>query len=430
MSNIDFSSKECKRSRTSYSAWCAIDYCIALMVSGVYLVKLFRHIGLSDALIGVVSSITSLAFLFQLLSIPLVRYIKDTRKTTIFLVTISEVMYFGIYFVPFMPVGRTVQTILVILLLLFAYIIKTMISGIYFKWAYSFVSPDGRGIYSATKEIISLVSGIVYMLAIAYVVDLYVEGGNLTGSFLFLGIMVGILNVASFVSVFLIGKDRNDEKITENKISFKQVATKTLCNKNFISVIILTIIYNVGIYSSTSFMGVYAEGELALKVMTIQIISSVVCVARIFVSRPIGRFSDKTSYATGIYLGLVIAAVGFGINMFTTPATWWFYIAYTLLYNISVAATAQNMENVCYSYVEDEYIVQALAIKNSIGGIVGFLTSIGASMVVEHIQSSGNMIFGMNMYAQQFLSGVSFVIILAGAFYCNKVIRKQKIINQ
>lgn len=430
MNNINFDSKDCKRSRASYMIQCTIEYFVSLLVADAFLAKLLSYIGISDSLVGIISSFVSLAFLFQLLSIALVKVMKNTKRTVITFDTISQTFFMGIYAVPFIPVSQVVKTVIVILMLLVAYVFKYLVIGIYFKWANSFVSPDKRGVYSATKEMISLITGIFFTLAIGYVVDQYTEGGNIEGSFVFLGVMLLILNVANFISLVLISRDRTDGLPKESATSFKTVAKKTLGNRNFVNVIILNLLYDVGRFASMGFMGIYKTKELALTVGFVQVINMIACFARIVISRPFGRFSDKTSYATGINLALVIAALSFGINMFTTPGTWWIIIVFTVLNTVSIAGLNQNMYNICYSYVESDYIVQAMAIKNSIGGIAGFFASLGAAKLLGYIQSKGNMLFGIHMYGQQFLSAISFIIMIIAVVFCHKVVRKQQVMKQ
>lgn len=430
MNSIDFLSKEYKRSRTSYMVQCTIEYFVSLIVADAFLAKLLTHIGVSDALIGVISSFVSLAFLFQLLSLSLVRVMKNTKKTVIFFDSLSQIFFMLVYFVPFVPVSSLAKTVIVVACLLVAYVFKYLVIGIYYKWANSFVSPDKRGVFSATKEMISLISGIVYTLAIGYVVDGFTKGNNIEGSFLFLGITLLVLNVINFITLMLIAKDKTDVEPKSDKTSFKQVVAKTFGNRNFVNIIILTVLYDVGRYASVGFMGVYKTKDLLFSVGAVQIINNIACFARFGVSRPFGKFSDKTSYATGINLALIIAALSFGINVFTTPSTRWLIIVFTLLNTVSIAGLNQNLYNVCYSYVESDYIVQAMAIKNSIGGIAGFITSLCAAKIVDYIQSNGNMIFGISMYAQQFLSAISFVILSVAAIFCYKVVRKQSVMKQ
>ena len=50
-----------------------------------------------------------------------------------------------------------------------------------------------------------------------------------------------------------------------------------------------------------------------------------------------------------------------------------------------------------------------MAIKNTISGVIGFLGSIVAGIVVAKIQSNGG-VFGLNIFAQQFLSVIGIIL--------------------
>ena len=425
-----FNSLEYKRSRVAYMSQCTIEYFVSIIVADAFLATLLTHIGVSDAVIGVVSSFITMAFLFQLLSVFLVQKMKNTKRTVIMFDTLSQVFFMLIYLVPFMPVSKTFKTIMVVLLVLAAYIFKYLVIGIYFKWANSFVEPTKRGEYSAVKEMISLLTGVVYTLVIGFVVDGFVARDNIQGSFIFLAIVLLVLNIANFVTLMLIARDKADDEPKKDKTSLRVVAKHTLGNRDFVNVIILNVLWDVGRYTTIGFMGVFKTKDLLMSVGTVQLINMVGSLSRFAVSKPFGKFSDKTSYATGIKVALLITAVGYFFNIFSTPASRWCVVVFTLLTNVSLAGLNQNMYNIAYSYVESDYIVQAMAIKNSIGGLCGFGATIIASRVLDYIQSNGNMIWGIHMYGQQFLSAISFVILVAAVIFTHKVISGQKVMIQ
>lgn len=425
-----FNSLEYKRSRVAYMSQCTIEYFVSIIVADAFLATLLTHIGVSDAVIGVVSSFITMAFLFQLLSVFLVQKMKNTKRTVIMFDTLSQVFFMLIYLVPFMPVSKTFKTIMVVLLVLAAYIFKYLVIGIYFKWANSFVEPTKRGEYSAVKEMISLLTGVVYTLVIGFVVDGFVARDNIQGSFIFLAIVLLVLNIANFVTLMLIARDKADDEPKKDKTSLRVVAKHTLGNRDFVNVIILNVLWDVGRYTTIGFMGVFKTKDLLMSVGTVQLINMVGSLSRFAVSKPFGKFSDKTSYATGIKVALLITAVGYFFNIFSTPASRWCVVVFTLLTNVSLAGLNQNMYNIAYSYVESDYIVQAMAIKNSIGGLCGFGATIIASRILDYIQSNGNMIWGIHMYGQQFLSAISFVILVAAVIFTHKVISGQKVMIQ
>ena len=429
MDNI-FETKEYKKSRKAYIIQCTVEYFVSCLVADAFLAKLLTHLGFSDALTGVISSFVSLAFMFQLLSVFLVKKMRNTKRTVIFFDSLSQVFFMSIYIVPFLSVPREVKTLLVVGAILTAYIFKYLVIGVYFKWANSFVEPTKRATYSAKKEMISLITGIAFTLFVGYAMDGFEASGNIEGSFIFLSVVLLILNICNFVSLILIARDKTDDEPKEETTSLRMVAKNTFRNKNFVNVVILGIIWDVGRFVSIGFLGTFKTNDLLMTVGTVQLINMAASLARFFVSIPFGKFSDKTSFATGIKVALIIVAVGFGFNMFTTPDTWWCIVVYTLCMSIGMAGLNQNMFNISYSYVPKEYVVQAMAIKNSIGGVLGFGVTLLSSRFMEFIQARDNIVFGVHIYGQQILSAISFIILLGGAVFVHKVIEKQKVMIQ
>ena len=75
LSNHDFSSPAYRRSRRAYSLQCAFEYIVSLLVADVFLAKLLGSLGIEDSVVGVISSFISLAFMIQLFSIFLYKFI-------------------------------------------------------------------------------------------------------------------------------------------------------------------------------------------------------------------------------------------------------------------------------------------------------------------------------------------------------------------
>lgn len=88
MNNI-FETKEYKRSRKAYMTQCTVEYFVSCLVADAFLAKLLTHLGFSDALTGIISSFVTLAFMFQLLSVFLVKKMRNTKRTVIFFDSLS-----------------------------------------------------------------------------------------------------------------------------------------------------------------------------------------------------------------------------------------------------------------------------------------------------------------------------------------------------
>ena len=425
-----FNSSEYIRSRKAYVVQSTSEYFVSLLVTDVFLAKLLSSIGISDSLVGIISSFVTLAFVFQVLTLFMTKIKVNSKKTVMLFDTISIFCFMFMYLIPFLPVGKTQKTVLLILSILMAYFCKYLIVNICFQWANTYVDPTKRARFSSIKEIISLVSGVIFTALVGFAIDKFEEYNNLSGGFLFISAAIFILNVCNFISLACIKKDKPSADNSKNNSSLMLVLRETVGNKNFKSVIILTILWDVARYSSVGFLGVFKNKDLMMSVFLVQLINMIANITRVFISKPLGRYSDKNSFSKGFELGLWMAATAFFVNMFTTKTTWFFIIIYTILYNCSYAGTNQNSFNIVYSYVNSKYIVQAMAIKNCIGGLFGFAASILGGKILDAVQTNNNMIFGIHIYGQQILSAISFVITLIAIIFIRKVIEKQKILIQ
>lgn len=425
----DFNSPEYKRSRGAYMAQCTVEYFVSLLVTDAFLSKLLTSIGIKDSLVGIISSFITLAFVIQFMSIFLVRIKVSTKKLVMLFDTMSIFFFMFLYVIPFISVDQTIKTILVVVSVLMAYIGKYLILSLCFKWANSYVEPSKRASYSAVKEMISLFSGMVFTAAIGYIIDKFESIGNLNGAFLFIASAILILNICNFTCLAMIKKEDASEHAGDTQ-PLSVIMKKTVGNKNFRSIIILTVLWDVARYFTVGFLGVFKTKDLMLSVFAVQLINILSNFARMAITKPFGRYSDKHSYAKGFKLALYLAGSAFFINIFTTQSTWFLIILYTLLYNCCIAGTNQNSFNITYSYVDSKYITQAMAIKNCIGGLFGFGASMLGGKILDIVQANNNTVLGIHVYGQQILSAISFVTVVVTIIYIKKVIEKQKVMLQ
>ena len=177
-------------------------------------------------------------------------------------------------------------------------------------------------------------------------------------------------------------------------------------------------------------MGVYKTQDLLISLGIVSLTTSVASLVRIVVSKPFGRYSDKKSYAKGMELGYLVMALSFLTIVFTVPDTWWLMFVYSALSGIGSAGVVANTNNIAYSYVEADFISQAMAFRSAISGIVGFLGALLGAKILEVVQANGNMLFGMHVYGQQVMAVLSFLCIVVALLIIHFVIAKNKITIQ
>lgn len=423
-----FNSKKYKHSRNSYNIQCAFEHFINMLVSDAYLAKVLTEIGISDSVIGVISSIMSLALLFQLASVFAVSKIKNVKKTVIVFNSASQVLFISLYLIPSVRMSVKALTALALLSRLCAYAFMYFVSNIHYKWSNSFVAPDKRASFSAFKEMVSLMLGIIVSLAAGFMFDHFEERGAIRTAFLIAFAVTAAFALCNFICLMNISKP--DSPVAAESFSFREIYKNTLGNRNFTSVVIMTSIFSVATSMTNGFLGTFKTNDLLYSVGAVQLMNIAGYLSRFFVSMPLGRYSDKHTFAKGMKLGMVLQLISFVFVIFCTPSTRWCIIAYTLISMISLAGTNQNSFSIIYSYVDSQYFVQAIAIKNCINGAVGFIASLIAGKILDTVQNNGNYIFGFHLYGQQFLAMISVILTGVCIIYISKVIEKQKVLLQ
>jgi hypothetical protein len=224
---------------------------------------------------------------------------------------------------------------------------------------------------------------------------------------------------------------KNDIKPKPEKgtgVSMRDILENTLFNRNFLSVVVLMTMWDVSRYIVVGFLGTYKNMLFTLG--TVQIINVVGQLARALLSKPFGKYTEKRTFAKGIELGLIIAATGMLINVFTTPETSFCIIIYTILYNVCMAGVSGNITNITYSYVDSRYFSEASAIKNSIAGLFGFGATLVGARILDAVNTAEPVLFGVRIYGQQVLSAISLVMFVLTILFTHFVVSKQKVMIQ
>jgi len=424
-----YSSKEYKRSRNAYTGEGAFRYFVSLFVGDAFLAKLLTEIGFNEAETGIISSFITLAFLFQLVSVFVVRKISNTKLVCTIVHAVSQLLFMTLYLIPFMPFSTSAKKPLVVICILAAYFGNYMVSVVIIRWGNSFVDPLKRASFTSGKEIVALISGIVVSLALGYVLDYFESKNNIIGGFVFAAAGILIFCICNFIMLMLMKEEKKPKVSKKEKISMRDVFVNTLGNRNFLSIVILSIFWNVSNYILVGFLGTY-RNLLFENMVLVQIITVSGQLVRAMFSKPFAKYTEKRTFARGMELGFVIIAIATLINVFATPSTAVCLIVYTVLYNIGLAGVSGSISNVTYSYVDSRYFSEASALKNSIAGLFGFFATLVGGKIMNAVEASGNMVLGMHLYGQQVLSVISFVLFVITFLFAHFVVGKQKVMIQ
>lgn len=409
----DISVKSIKRSRLMYIFEAALEYFISILVAGSYLATLTKELGVSDSLTGIISSVISLGCLFQLFSLSLKR--KRVKISVLAFSVLNQLLFMLLYVIPLTKLEKQTKIALFIILIFSAYIIYNFVHPKKINWLMSLVEDKNRGSFTANKEIVSLVSGMVFSFGMGTVIDYFSKTGRIRLAFALSAIVIfRIMVLHSLTMIFTVEKEMPQSP----KKNFGQDLKELINNKNVIKVTIIFILYNISTYVSTPFYGTYQIGELGLNLQFVSVIVMFGSVSRIFVSKFWGRYADKKTFAVMIEKCFIFLGLSQLCVIFAVPATGKIlFVLYNILHGIALGGINSALINLIFDYVPIEKRADSLAITQALAGLTGFLTTLCISPLVSFIQSNGNKVFGLPIYAQQFVSMIALVFTLLTIFY-------------
>ena len=412
-----------KTSRFLYIVEAALEYFIALMMIGAYLAKLTEAIGISDAVTGVLSAFVSLGFGFQVVALFLANK-RPVKRWVTLLHSLNQLFFALAYFVPFLSFTRTQKTVIFVVLLLLGYIFSNVVNAPKINWYMALVDDRKRGSFTATKEMVSLIGGMVFSFSMGLVIDNFEAAGNLTGAFIVCGVSIFVLMILHSATL-IFSKEKPCEEV--EKISTKKMIGELVKDKTLFKVILVGVFWNISHYATTSFYGTYQTKELGFTMTFVSILGAMYAIVRSAFSRPLGKFADKHSFVKMLNICFTIAMISFVVNIFTVPKNGKvFFTLHYALYAISMAGINSATVNLIYDYVDKKKRIGALALNSTLSGLAGFCTTLIVSPLVKYIQGKGNVFLGINVYAQQVTSLIAVVLMVGLITYLNVVVKKIK----
>lgn len=409
-----------KTSRVLYIFEALVEYLSSILVTGTFIAKVSAELGVSDSLTGIITAFTSLGCGFELISLFISRK-NGVKKPVVISGIINELLFVFIYILPFANMQKSLKIALFVFCMLLGNVLLKVFNSPKISWFMSLVDDKKRGIFTSIKQMISLGVGMVFSLVMGYISDSFYEVGNVRASFaLCAATLVGLAVIHFCTYVF------SKEKPQDSTITIAPVKTRLallMKNKLFIKAMLVCVLYNVANCISVSFYGTYQLKELGFTLLYSQIVHGVYCVVRIFFEPYWGKYADKYSFAKMFCVCMLICGISFGVNIFTVRENGHImYMVYTVLHAIATAGINSALMNIILDSAPYDLRSDALALKNTTYGFAGFFTTLAVSPVVTLIQSSGNSILGVTIYAQQVLSVITFVVMICLSIYIKKSI--------
>lgn len=406
-----------KKSRFYYIIEAAVEYFLAMLVGTTYLAKMTTSIGISDGLTGVITAFVSLGFGFQIFALFIAQK-KPIKPFIIVMNLLTQLAFTFLYAVPVLDLSADAKTAVFIALFLFGEVLKNVIYPPKMSWQMGIVDDAKRGSFTAKKETVSLISGMLVSTAMGRVIDYFEAQGNLRGAFVTCGI--AMLSLTAIHTLLLVMIKEKPEQVKKESIAVQLKGAIT--DKNLLKIIPLFVFWNMATYATSPFYGTYQLNDLKMTMTAVTVLSAVAALVRALVSPAMGRLADKRSFVTAMSVCYAIVMLAFVMNLFAGVA---FYSIYAVLHAIALSGINSGLVNLVYDYVPRESRTGAIAIKNTVAGFAGFFTTLAVRPLVDKIQANGNSFWFIDgVYAQQVLSAFGFVMTAIALVYLNFVIRR------
>ena len=421
---MEINEKTIKRSQIYYILEAGLEYLISILVAGAYLAKLTESLGMSDRVTGIMSSIISLGHLFQLGS--LLMRPKRVKKLVVGLSIANQLLFMLLYVIPLGSGSNSFRSVLFVVVILGAYLLYNLAHPKKINWFMSLVDDSVRGRFTSIKEIISLIMGVVFTFAMGAMVDYFEARGEIKTAFVICGITIAVLMVLHTLTM-LCSVEKPQKVIPGKRKAFKSM----LKDKNILKISAMFALWYMTTYASAPFLGSYQNKELGFSMTFISLIGFIGSGVRIAFSFFWGSVADKRSFKTMLTWCLSVAALSYFINIFTVPANGrFFFIGYSVCQAVAHAGINSALINLVYDYVDKAHRADAIAITQTVSGVIGFCMTLAAGVLVDYVQKSGNQFMGLNVYAQQVTAALSFVMNLLVILYLVTQIKGTRIGNK
>jgi len=410
-----------QKSRILYIIEAALEYFISILMTGSYLAALTSHLGMSDSLTGILSSFVSLGCLFQLLSVFLKR--RRVKGIVTVLSAVNQFLFMMLYIIPIMGIPKQTAAVLFSAVVFLAYLIYNSIHPLKINWLMSLVDDGYRGVFTSWKEIVSLISGMLFSFGMGTMIDYFSAEGEIETAFLLCGITVFVLMILHTLTMLFSAEISAEDDINIGKNPIREMFN-TLRDKNVKKVTVLFMIWHAASGAAVPFYGTYLIKELGFSLQLVSVLGIVYSLVRASVSTFWGKYADKNSFSSMVSVCLCIAGAGFFINIFTVPSNGLvFYTIYYVLYAVAMGGINSALINLVFDMVKPQMRSNAVALSQASSGLVGFLTTLAASVLVSYIQKNGSRFLGMDLYAQQVTSAIAAVLTLISVLYVLFAIR-------
>ena len=434
MKKTDF--EKYKKSRLLVIIEATLEYFIAISVTTTFLTAILNEMGISASLQGIINAITSLACTAQLVAVFTVKKSFPCKRWISILSLISQLLFALLYCVPSVKLETHVKVAIFIGILTAAYLLQHFLTPSRTQWQMALVEDGKRGIFTANKEIVSLIGGMIFSQGAGILLD-YLKGkGEINHFFIVMGVTVTALAISHLIVILATKEPEEEQEISQDsKKSFGEIIKTVFGSATLRRLIIFDALFAVAC-ASIHFYPAYMTQTVGVNYTYLTTVGIICSLFRALISRGLGRLADKRSWIYMMSICIAVLAAGFAFSAFCTVSIGIFiYPVYSLCYYFSLGGTNSGRVNLFLDYVSHSDRRYILGVKSAISGVIEFAVTILISLFISAAERDDGTVLGTalgtalgaNVHPQQILFAASAIILLLLIIFYIPILKKQKI---
>lgn len=439
------SKQDLKSSRIYYTTADSAAQTIVQLAGGTFLASLMSYSGISDANIGIITSLVSLAALSQLFLINFFKRLKK-YKLLVCATALQRSLFALLYLVPLLPMQSVYKAVFIVLLYFIGQVFVQIGLPASQDWIASLVPSRLRGKYFSIKDSVAVFVVSSLMLISGMILDHYKKSSLITG-FIILSILIFLLTLINVIGLSRmkeprtsyvdengremhgrLAKKAKDKEPVAQAQSIPSELKEAFRNRKFRKAFTVQALYILAFYICTPFNSSYIINDLKLPYTFIMVIGFVFNLYRIYIMPKLGRMADKHGMGKLLRYTMLALGVNFLCMAFTMPfSSYPLYIIGAFFSSTAWAFVGIGLFGIQLDFYRSDKRMIWLTITSSLTGVFGFMVSIVGGTILSHLQSLPLSLFGHKIYAQQILNLLGFFIILITVFYIRYHIETEKI---
>lgn len=349
-------------------------------VGGVFMTSLILMIGANEKHIGIMAAIPWLTNALQVFSVYIYKKLNSRKKV----VLNSYYVQFGILILMFSSVfllSGQLQMILFLIPYSIAYIMRAIRGGGLLEWNNFYVPEETSGRYYSTRNLLANILGIMLMLLIGWLLDIF--NGPIPYliilAFFFIIVVVGLLALNKV-------EDRKDGLKTL-ELNLKDIFTKPFADKKFINYVGFIILWNFANLISYPYCTFYSVEYLNLSYSFVGTVMGVTCGAKILIARFWGISGDKYGWKKVI----MVTGCGYALSsffwFFIGEGSTYFYIFIRLFNGLFMIGINIAIFNLKFKMTNGENRLIYLGFQETVVGIFSFIAPNLSSLFVGFMKT-------------------------------------------